>query len=139
MVNEKLGPPVVTASFFASAFEDKTRKFPAAVALALLCSLVALLLLNVIFPPKFVMGEKIDLGLISQNYYGRVIIPVGLILIVVSFMLYLVSKTYGEYTDVHVGPKSVKAKRFYRNMSFYFALLGGSFLLGGTVALAPIY
>jgi len=129
--------PSVKVSLFKSLWEDEGRRVLSMLsAVVLICILVAIFV-NLVYPLKNSSKPFSGLEAMNENY-DRLLVPIGYLLALMSLLFFSLSVSYGAYTDVVVGGRTLHAKSFFKKLSFYSVILGAVFLLSwGVTNIAP--
>ncbi len=123
---------LVRVPLISSLWDDEGRRVLLILLVFSFLCILAAILANLFYRPSYKMGEFGGFSNMQENYQ-RIIIPVGFILALTSLLLFSISGSYGHYTEVTFGKKSVGARAFFRKLSFYSAMLSALFLLSGGI------
>ena len=122
------GKPSVKVSLFKSLWEDEGRRVLFMLLVVVLICILVAIFVNLVYPLK--NSSKAFSALESMNdNYDRLLVPVGYLLALMSLLFFSLSVSYGEYTDVVVGGRTLHAKSFFKKLSFYSVILGAVLLL----------
>ncbi|MFH1470222.1 MAG: hypothetical protein ABIF01_00580 [Candidatus Micrarchaeota archaeon] len=124
--------PSVALPLFTSLWVDEGRRaLSMLLAFTLIC-IIAAIVVNLSYKPFHKLGEFSGFSSMQDNY-ERLFIPIGFLLALVSLLLFSLSGSYGHYTEITLGKKTIPARKFFRSISFYSAILGAALLLSGGI------
>ncbi len=133
MKNEPVnGGPPVKVPLLQSLWEDEGRRALAILVVFTAVCIMAALVMNLLYKPQ-ARGAFAGLNDLGGNY-ERTLIPTGFLLALLSLLFFSIGGTYGHYTEVTFGGKSLLARQFFKKLSFYSIMLGAVLLLSGGVA-----